>query len=319
MNTNMEHPQELIVSADVQQALDTAATGQMPGYYVCGPEGVGKKLVAYELAARLLNTNREQLHAHPDLVTLRPEEGKAQFRIESLTQELEEHATTRPVQAAKRVILIPEADRLNDACMNMLLKWVEEAHVTVYIFVTQQAGKLLPTLRSRLAPIRLSRLPKRTIKESVTRITTQKGVAVSDEELQRAVDQSRGCIGRALRVLMDPDQISMRSACERVARAFTQGKPGEAIAAIDELTSAIDKQKNPALWPTSLQELMEACEQQLAHYPHLSHELGEAITRAWRAIGSSGTPPRLFLEWSAVPKSTRDTQESFSYLTREYL
>ena len=54
-----------------------------------------------------------------------------------------------------KVIYIPDAQRMNEAAQNALLRTLEEPPAGVVFLLTGQESALLPTLRSRLAPVRL--------------------------------------------------------------------------------------------------------------------------------------------------------------------
>src|SRR5205085_6601728 len=67
---------------------------------------------------------------------------------------------SRPHEAAARVIVIDEADRLNINAGNCLLKTLEEpAAGTHIVLVTSAPDRILPTIRSRAQRIRFRALP----------------------------------------------------------------------------------------------------------------------------------------------------------------
>ena len=72
---------------------------------------------------------------------------------------LREMAQYKPLRGNRRIFLIDEIDRANEQAANSLLKTLEEPpeHLIV-LLTTSNAYDLLPTIRSRTVPVRLSPL-----------------------------------------------------------------------------------------------------------------------------------------------------------------
>jgi DNA polymerase-3 subunit delta' len=68
---------------------------------------------------------------------------------------------SRPLEGSRKLLVINEADRMNVAMANHLLKMMEEppSYLTL-ILVTSRPSALLPTIRSRCASVRFSPLTK---------------------------------------------------------------------------------------------------------------------------------------------------------------
>jgi DNA polymerase-3 subunit delta' len=93
---------------------------------------------------------------HPDVgLVVAP---KRVLRVEQMRQ-IEKEANFRPFEGKARVFLIDEADKLNDASANALLKVLEEPPRTSHlILITARPAMLLPTILSRCQMIRFSPL-----------------------------------------------------------------------------------------------------------------------------------------------------------------
>jgi hypothetical protein len=85
----------------------------------------------------------------PDLIVLRPENKMRQVGIETI-RELRRWVYQSPLQNHRKVVLIREADRLNLAAANALLKTLEEPPDNTHFFLLTLYPYTLPaTLRSR--------------------------------------------------------------------------------------------------------------------------------------------------------------------------
>jgi len=196
---------------------------RLPGAMLfTGEEGIGKKLFALEIA-RALNCRtpkdneacgvcssclRIQKLNYPTrddtdewtqiIWTNHPDVGlvvapRRVLRVEQMRQ-IEKEANFRPFEGKARVFLIDEADKLNDASANALLKVLEEPPKTSHlILITARPAMLLPTILSRCQMIRFSPL---TPAEIETHLTKNKLVDAKTARLRARA--AGGSMGRAL-------------------------------------------------------------------------------------------------------------------------
>jgi DNA polymerase-3 subunit delta' len=109
-------------------------------------------------------------------------------------RDLEKEANFRPYEAKKRFFIIDEADKMNDAASNALLKTLEEPPATSFIFlITSRPDSLLQTIRSRCQIIRFAPVEAKKIEEHL--LSTQK-FSPTDAGLLSKI--SRGSVGRAI-------------------------------------------------------------------------------------------------------------------------
>ena len=138
--------------------LEHAAKRPAPGYLLSGPDGVGKRTVALKFARVLLGQPEGSLESHPDFMRLAREEGDKDISVERVREVIKRMQMTS-ARGGFRITLIEQADQLNEAGVNALLKVVEEASpCVVFLFITEQPDAMPATLRSRLVLVPFSRV-----------------------------------------------------------------------------------------------------------------------------------------------------------------
>lgn len=161
-----------------ERLLTRFQTGRIRGSLLfTGPEGIGKRRVALELAQREICFRRTACgqcegcrlfegddlpFELPNLLRVAPEGKAGVIRIDQIREGLDstgqarfsrgviEWASLAPPPKCHRWILVEEAHRLNESSGNILLKTLEEPPAeTHFILVTHRPEALLQTLRSR--------------------------------------------------------------------------------------------------------------------------------------------------------------------------
>ncbi|MBI3311936.1 MAG: DNA polymerase III subunit delta', partial [Candidatus Omnitrophica bacterium] len=157
---------------------DLAKQRVAAAYLFTGPEGVGKRLVASELAKALNcerfpegpcdrcgSCQRITRQAHPDFHLLSPKGASETVRIDDVRQVVGRVAL-RPFMARMQVVIVDGADRLTEEAANSFLKVLEEPPGQArFILLTAQPAACLPTIVSRCRVIRFQRLAAPLIEE----------------------------------------------------------------------------------------------------------------------------------------------------------
>jgi len=124
------------------------------------------------------------LHAgtHPDLLRLELEEGAKQLKIDQI-RSVTDFVNSSAHGGIRKVVIIDQADRMNPAAANALLKNLEEpSGDCVFLLTTFHPFALLPTLRSRCQKFEIP-VPSR--EESRRWLSTQ---GLSADDADRALD-----------------------------------------------------------------------------------------------------------------------------------
>ncbi len=123
-------------------------------------------------------------------------------------RDLEKEAYFRPYEAKARFFIIDDADKMNDAASNALLKTLEEPASTSHIIlISSRPDSLLQTIRSRCQTIRFAPVETEKIEEVL--LNTNK-FSINDSKL--AAKLSDGSIRKALSM----DVVKFREQRERM-------------------------------------------------------------------------------------------------------
>ena len=175
-------------------------------YLFTGPKGVGKETTAWAFLFHLFcEKDKEnpcgecrackkiEKEIHPDIYILFPE--KREITIGQI-REVIDFLKYRALEAEYKVILVKEAEKMNPEAGNALLKSLEEPpFYAIFILLTENFSKLLPTIVSRSQIVRFRTIPKGVIKEFL-----KKNFLFEEEVADTLAEVSFGSIGKAITI-----------------------------------------------------------------------------------------------------------------------
>jgi DNA polymerase-3 subunit delta' len=216
-------------------------------YLISGASGVGKALLALRLAQALncesggpdpclqcRACKRIARGNHPDVRVsgmeaqtrgLKPEDAARQkdLKIDTV-REWQNDISLKPYEGRRRVFILHDAEKLNEAASNAMLKTLEEPPpYATLILVANTSGDLLPTIVSRCQPLKLRPVPRSQIAAA---LRERCDLPAEDAELLAA--WSGGRPGWALRMVEHPDELEERRAQLDELLALA-GKPRAAL------------------------------------------------------------------------------------------
>ena len=221
---------QLLGNEQLKQNLQTSLQkGRVSHFYlISGPDGSGKKTLARLLAAAILcrsetkpcmqcNACRKVMSdTHPDFITVTDPEHK--YIPVDLVRDIRDDMFVRPNEADKKIYLFPQ--ELRTEGQNALLKILEEPpSYGVFMLLTDNPEKLLPTVRSRSTELRLQGLDPAVLTGELRRRCPD----ADAQTVEAAAERSGGYLGQALELLQQERTVSERT--EGFAESFCKKDP----------------------------------------------------------------------------------------------
>ncbi len=281
--------------------------GRMSHFYLLsGPRGSGKHTLADLIAAAMLceapdgpcgvcRSCRKVLSGnHPDYITIDDPEKKT-VPVD-LIRQARADIFIRPNEGTKKIYLFPRAQDMGIPGQNALLKVLEEPpSYGVFLLLTDNPEKLLPTVRSRCVELKLRALPEDLLRR---KLRTEFPDAV-DGAIDAAISRSGGYLGQA-RELLDGSGISDN------AKSFAAAFAGRDTFALQKVLTPMEKWKRDTLIP-ELGQWLEVLEQALLVRSGLPAPTAEAA-----AIGASRNPRDLMRCCQSLKKAMEYAQGNVS-------
>ncbi|MBM4053562.1 MAG: DNA polymerase III subunit delta' [Planctomycetes bacterium] len=151
-------------------------------YIFAGQEGIGKMMFARELAKKIFCQSgkiddacdvcsickRIMVDNFADLFFLFPEKNHRVIKLEQL-KHLQEILYVKPIEAKHKIVIIEDADKMNEEASNCLLKTLEEPPLyAIILLIVTSLESVSETIKSRCQIVRFSPLPVDVIRNILT-------------------------------------------------------------------------------------------------------------------------------------------------------
>lgn len=179
-------------------------------FLIHGDEGCGKKTLAQTMSMALHCTGegekpclecgpcrRMLMGVHPDHIEVASDSSVISVKM---VRDLIDRLTEKPYEGGWRTVIIHDAEKMNEAAQNALLKTLEEPDGrTAFFLLTAHPEGLLATIRSRCRPVFMPRLSEEIIASELI------GRGMSEGRARYAARLSQGVMGRAIALCREDD------------------------------------------------------------------------------------------------------------------
>lgn len=250
-------------------------------YLISGPTGSGRHTLARLLAAGLMCTDTEKpcgrceacrkvlAGVHPDYITVDDPEKKT-VPVDMI-REARADIYVQPNEGSRKIYLFPRAQDMGIPGQNALLKILEEPPpYGVFLLITDNPQRLLPTIRSRCRQLTLRPVPENTLRGELVR----QFPTVDRQTLDAAISRSGGYLGQAVALL---GEDSLLPQTVSFCAAFAGRDPAALLATLVPM----EKWKRDQLIP-ALRQWLSVLEESL-----VCRAGGQALTEQARLLAAS--------------------------------
>lgn len=277
-------------------------------YLIAGPEGSGKRTLARLVAAAAqceagappcgvcLPCRKVLAGVHPDVSVVDDPDHK-QLPAERV-RAARAGVFIRPNEGRRKILIFPRAQDMNAAGQNALLKLLEEPPAyAMFLLLADTAEKLLPTIRSRCAALRLAPLPDGLLRAELARRFPD----APPDRLGAALSGSGGFLGRAV-ALLEAEPLPQTP---QFAKAYGEGDTLELLS----LFCSMEKLNRDRLLPV-VQEFRRLIVEAL-----LYRQGATAASPAAMAVAVRRTPQALLAAAGALEEAAADCRANVNTAT----
>ncbi len=318
----------------VLQAVLTTAKFIPRGFILEGCVGTGKTTVAYLLARALMCTgdnplgckistgtlldinvcpscrtvDRDGIDAHPDFI----EVAAALKSGVDASRETVMTAETLPVLGRRRITMVDEAHCSTPEAWKVYLKPLEQPDTNaIFMFVSNQGGKIPDEIRSRCCKTKFSRVPSEIILGLLANLAHTNAITAELDALKAISRVSKGIVRDAVQLLstvantgdvtkelvMSVVDLSMEDFCLKILSAIAK-KDGTAAAQIADEAC----RNNPPVKVIEALFAGYAC----AIYPQEDDPFLDYYAPIREALPNVSGMTTVFLRWSTAPHLPAD-------------
>lgn len=177
-------------------------------YILNGEKGMGKKTIAKAFAMTMLCEKKGEnpcmeCHSckqvlsgnHPDIKWVTHEKPST-ISVDDIREQINNDIVVKPYSSEYKIYIMDEAEKMNAAAQNALLKTIEEPpHYSIIMLLVNNKGNFLQTILSRCIAFDVKPLSADVISHYL-----QKNCMIPDYQAKMASDFASGNLGRAIRL-----------------------------------------------------------------------------------------------------------------------
>ena len=184
-------------------------------YIIEGEKGSGKKMIAAAFAKILQCENRQASTAcgtcasciqvehknHPDVIWVSHEKPSV-ISVKEIREQVVNTIDIMPYKGPYKIYIVDEAEKMNLAAQNAILKTIEEPpeHV-IFIFATTEPHKVLPTIISRCQRFDFNKVSVSDMVERLDYVLEQEKIHMEPDAVRLVATLSEGGMRDALSIL----------------------------------------------------------------------------------------------------------------------
>lgn len=224
-------------------------------YILEGEKGSGKKMLASAFAkilqcehrgraAGMQHTGEEEFEAcgtctsciqmengsQPDVIWVRHEK-PAVISVSEIREQVVNTMDVMPYRGPYKIYIIDEAEKMNAAAQNAILKTIEEPPAYgVILLLTSNRGAFLSTILSRCVLLTVRPVPDETIRGYLT-----EKLHVEKETADFCAGFSMGNLGKAIHAALSEEFLELRQCMLSVLQYIHEAEPFELAAKVKEM------------------------------------------------------------------------------------
>ena len=212
-------------------------------YILNGQRGSGKKMLARLFAMTLQCESGQEDpcgvcrscvqtkgNNQPDIITVKHEK-PATISVDDIREQLNGDIMIKPYSSPYKIYIIPEADLMTDQAQNALLKTLEEPPEYAIIFLlTENADRLLATIRSRCVMLKL-----RNIKDKLVKKYLMEQMQIPDYQADVCAAFAQGNIGRAVMLAKSEHFNEIKEEAIQLLKYIDEMELHEIVSAIKQI------------------------------------------------------------------------------------